>query len=174
MKIKVGSKNPVKENAVKQAFSRYFDDVEVEAVNGNSEVSDMPLTDKEAIQGAINRANNIYQEGYDYFVGLEGGAQDSEHGMFLFGWAAVLDKNKNLGLACSGRFLLPENVADKLRKGEELGPLLSELTNIEHINKKQGAVGLVTHDQITRTKFLEKSTILALVKFINKETYDLE
>ena len=111
MKVLVGSKNPTKINATKRAFSKYWKNVEVMARDIESSVSDMPTTDKECIQGAINRAKNAITKEVDFSVGAEGGALDTKYGMFVFAWAAILDKNGNIGLGNSGRFLIPEKLA---------------------------------------------------------------
>ena len=71
MKILVGSKNPVKIEATREAFSSYFKDIEVEGVEVKSSVSEQPL-DEETFDGAEHRAKvlkklnendvfNIYQ-----------------------------------------------------------------------------------------------------------------
>lgn len=174
MKVVVGSLNPVKINAVKIAFSKYFDDVNVTGVKAGSNVRDTPLSDKETRQGAINRANNIFDFKNDFSVGLEGGLHETSDGNFLFGWAAILDKNKNIGLGSSGRFLIPNELVKQLKLGKDLGPLISEITGINELGKKQGAVGLATHNVITRTDFLMNATIFALVRFINKDYYNFK
>ena len=44
MRVVVGSKNPVKINATKNAFNHYFDNVDVIGTDVDSEVGDMPNT----------------------------------------------------------------------------------------------------------------------------------
>lgn len=172
MKIVVGSINPVKLNATKCAFSKFFKDVVVQGVNVNSEVSDMPLTREETKKGAITRARKSLELGADYGVGIEGGVHEEENGMFLFGIVAIIDKEKNLGLAGSEGFLLPEKIASRIRKGEELGPVMDEITGMHNVKQNNGAIGYFTKDYVTRTNSFEQSIILALVRFINKDLYE--
>jgi len=174
MKVIVGSKNPVKVNATKAAFSKFFSDVEVKGESVDSGVSDMPLTAKETRLGAINRAKRSLELGADYGVGLEGGVEDTDYGMFLFGRVAIIDKNNNVGLSGAEGFLLPEIIAKRIRQGEELGPVMDDVTGLPDVKKNAGAVGIFTKNEISRTDSFEKSIILALVKFINKEIYGLE
>ncbi len=55
MKVLVGSRNPVKVEATKEAFSQYFDVVEVDGIAVASNVSNQPIED-ETFEGAENRA----------------------------------------------------------------------------------------------------------------------
>ena len=55
MKILVGSQNPVKIEATKEAFSTYFGKVEVRGIKVDSKVSNQPTND-ETFHGARNRA----------------------------------------------------------------------------------------------------------------------
>lgn len=174
MKIIVGSKNPVKLNATKNAFSNFFKDVEVQGVDINSGVSDMPLTREETKKGAINRAKKSLELGADYGVGIEGGVHEEEHGMFLFGMVAIMDKEKNLGLAGSEGFLLPEKIAARIRNGEELGPVMDEITGMQNVKQNNGAIGYFTKDHVTRTNSFEQSINLALVRFVNKDLYEIK
>jgi len=55
MKILVGSKNPVKIESVKEAFEKYYDEVEVTGFSVESNVPAQPYND-ETFFGAENRA----------------------------------------------------------------------------------------------------------------------
>ena len=62
----VGSKNPVKIDAVREAFAFYFDSVILQGISVESYVSDQPINEETFI-GAENRAkelqkiNNVYK-----------------------------------------------------------------------------------------------------------------
>jgi len=75
MKVYVGSKNRVKIEAVKSAFSKFFEkDVEVIGVSVDNGVGKQPY-DEQTWKGAINRAKNAmkeYRDG-DFWVGIESG-----------------------------------------------------------------------------------------------------
>ena len=51
MKILIGTKNPGKIEGAKQAFEKYFENVEIEGIAVNSEVGDQPFNE-EILQGA--------------------------------------------------------------------------------------------------------------------------
>lgn len=58
MKILMGTKNPGKIQGVKEAFEKYFDNVEIEGIAVESEVGDQPF-DEEILRGAKNRIKNL-------------------------------------------------------------------------------------------------------------------
>ena len=146
MIISVGSTNPTKVDAVKRVVKKLFSDCEVKGVIVSSKVNDMPLTDEETIQGAKNRALNALGKS-NYGVGIEGGVNDTTHGMFLCAWIAVTDGIKT-GLSCTGKILIPKDIATELRNGKELGPLMSERTGVEKVNHHEGTFGLLTNGLI--------------------------
>ena len=46
MKVLMGTKNPGKIEGAKQAFERYFNNVEIEGIPVNSDVGDQPLNEE--------------------------------------------------------------------------------------------------------------------------------
>ena len=58
MKILIGTKNPGKIEGTKQAFEKYFDNVEIEGIAVDSNVGDQPINE-EILQGAKNRVKNL-------------------------------------------------------------------------------------------------------------------
>ena len=72
LRVKVGSSNPVKVNAVKKAFGKYFKGVKVQGAAVDSGVREQPLTLFQILQGAKNRAKNTFCD-CDYSVGIESG-----------------------------------------------------------------------------------------------------
>ena len=58
MKVLMGTKNPGKIEGAKQAFEKYFDEVEVQGIAVESEVSNQPF-DADIVKGAKNRVKNL-------------------------------------------------------------------------------------------------------------------
>ncbi|MBS1266451.1 MAG: Non-canonical purine NTP phosphatase [Candidatus Woesearchaeota archaeon] len=174
MKIAVGSKNPVKIRAVKVALAKVWPENKVIGFDAPSRVSEQPKTENEAIRGAKNRAK-FCLENYqvDIAVGIEGFTVESDHGMFVSAWVAVLDNNNNntIGLGNAGRFLLPKNISAKIRAGGELGPLMDQFFGDTNLKQKSGAVGVFTNGIVNRDSMLERGVILALTKFMNPDYY---
>jgi len=172
MKIAVGSKNPVKIKAVETAFKRFWTEVSVVGLEVDHGASIQPSSQKEAILGATKRAQlALEQAKADYGVGLEGNTFDSEQGMFLDGWVVIVNKHGEKGIANAGSLMMPEKIAKEVRKGKELGPVTDELFGHDNIKQKEGTVGMLTNNAITRTDAFEKGVIYALARFLNPKYY---
>jgi inosine/xanthosine triphosphatase len=166
--VSVGSLNPVKVAAVANVVRRLWPSATVAGIAAPSGVAVQPLTDEEAISGALNRARvalaaNEAQLG----VGLEGNTVESAYGMFTTGWAAVVDQRGVVGLGSSGRLPLPEPVALAVRQGRELGLVMDELVGEVNTKQRQGAVGILTHGLISREGALEIAVLYALARFLH-------
>lgn len=150
MDIIIGSKNPAKIQAVKQVFTE--DIYSFKEIDARSGVSDQPFSDEETIEGAINRATDALIIGQGQIgIGLEGGVEDTEYGLFLCNWGALVTESKPPIIAGGARILLPEGIAERLRSGEELGPVMEEFTNQQNIGKGEGAIGVFTYGVIPRS-----------------------
>jgi inosine/xanthosine triphosphatase len=151
MKIIIGSNNPAKVAAVKNAF--HYQQTEFISLDIPSGVKEQPFSDEETIKGAINRAVGALQMGNgDIGIGLEGGVQESTQGLLLCNWGALASKNREPIIAGGARFLLPAEIAKKLRAGEELGPVMEDYAKRENVRKNEGAVGIFTNGLINRSE----------------------
>ena len=173
-KFFVASNNPVKIEATVSGFQKMFPDEQfkVESAAVSSGVSDQPMSNKETLQGAINRVNNGFQSkpDADYWVGIEGGIEYENSEMAAFAWVVI--KSKRLtGKAKSGTFFLPKKVVQKILEGKEMG-LANDIV-FKQKNSKQnlGAIGILTQNVINRTQLYEHAIMLALVPFKNVELY---
>ena len=166
--IILASHNPVKTRATMAGFHRMFPDLDFDIswVSVPSGVREQPISDEETLRGAINRAQrarNLVRKG-DFWVGIEGGVEQSEHGMLAFAWVVILSNNHE-GKGRTGAFYLPNQVAEIVRSGKELGDADDIVFGRVKSKQKQGAVGLLTEGVIDRTVFYEQAVILALVPF---------
>lgn len=175
MKIAVGSKNPVKVNAVNTAFKEFYKEFELVSLSAPSNVSNMPMSLKETIQGARNRAlYSIKQENADFGIGLEGGCEEIDGKFFLEGIVVILDRNGKEGIGKSSAVVLPESFIKEIRKGKELGEIIDEITNDKNSKQKGGAVSFLTDNKLQREKEFTDAVVFALVPFIKKDLYGLE
>lgn len=177
-KVIVSSKNPVKIAATEKAFAAMFptEKFVFEGVSVASGVSDQPMTDDETFEGAKNRAENALHEypDADYWVGIEGGVENVHDGMTIFGWMAIRSKHKKaLGKARTASFYLPKAVSDLVNKGLELGDADDKIFGDSNSKQKNGSVGLLTGDVLTREDYYVEALIFALIPFIslNKDLY---
>jgi inosine/xanthosine triphosphatase len=149
VKIIIGSKNPAKNQAVKNAFPEK--NFEFVSINIPSGVSEQPFSDEETIKGAVNRAVNALQEGNgDIGIGLEGGVQETSHGLLLCNWGALASKELEPIIAGGARILLPESIAQRLRAGEELGPVMDKYAKMKNVRENEGAIGIFTNSSVNR------------------------
>ncbi|KIL43893.1 DUF84 family protein [Jeotgalibacillus soli] len=150
--IAVGTHNKAKIQAVKEAFSASPEySVHIEGMSVASGVAEQPFSDEETISGAIHRARaakDALQASIG--IGLEGGVTDTSAGLFICNWGALLDRNDEPFVAGGARILLPQAIADRLRNGEELGPVMDDVRQRQNIRHHEGAVGIFTNGRINR------------------------
>lgn len=172
MRISVGSKNPVKIEAVKNAVRKIWADADVVAVECSSGVSEQPTSDDEAITGALTRAElSLQKTGADLGIGLEGCTVDTKYGMFVTGWVVIIDRKGEMGIGGGGRLLLPERIASEVRKGRELGPAMDEFAGVCNIKQKEGVTGILTGNLVLRKDAFERCVIYALTRYMNPDYY---
>lgn len=176
IKVAVGSKNPVKINAVKEAFTNYFDEPIIYSEEVESGVSVQPF-DEETFNGAKNRVNNLITSGNelinscDFFVGIEGGVINYYQKWFGLGVICISDKNKKYSFGTSSLFPLPDIVIEKLKSGMELGNVIDEIQNEFNTKQKHGAVGFLTKGILSRKDLYIPGLISALIPFNNKKMF---
>ena len=171
--IVIASQNPVKIRATLNGFQRMFpaEDFRVQTVTVPSGVSRQPLSDAEALQGALNRAKNAARGAPgDYWVGIEGGVTEAMGEMTAFAWIAIRS-NWQVGKSRTGTFFLPGEVAELVRSGKELGEADDIVFGRNNSKQENGAIGILTGDVVDRTALYEQAVILALVPFKNLELY---
>ncbi|MCA9387101.1 inosine/xanthosine triphosphatase [Candidatus Dojkabacteria bacterium] len=174
-KVIIASKNPVKIETTKLGFGQMFKDqkFEFEGISVPSNVSDQPMSNKETVEGATNRALNAKkeQEGADYWVGIEGGLEDEKGKLVSFAWIVIINKHGYVSKSRTSDFTLPDRVSELIHQGYELGDADDIVFKKENSKQANGSVGILTHDVITRTQLYEHAIIMALIPYVNEELY---
>lgn len=173
IKIVVASKNPVKLDAVKEGLSVFLNQpIELLAVSVDSGVSDQPMSDMETLKGAETRVQNaqIQFPDFDYYVGIEGGVEESNSGLIAFAWV-VISHGEKIGRARTAGFFLPPEVARLVHLGMELGDADDIVFSKQNSKQQNGAVGLLTNDLITRKSLYMPAVQMAFIPFLNPELY---
>jgi inosine/xanthosine triphosphatase len=176
MKVLVGSGNPVKVEAVREAFSKYFGEVEVVPLAVGSGVSGQPTND-ETFEGARNRALRLRAIdgerglGAEFFVGLEGGAVRRYSRWFALGAMCVMDRKGRTGFGLTPHFELPASVAAQLLGGTELGDVMDRITGEDNTKQKGGAIGFLSKGVMDRKSLYVHGLVAALVPFMNEGMY---
>ncbi len=173
-KVIVASKNPVKIAAVKVGFEKMFptQSFEFQGISVPSGVSDQPMTHRETMNGAINRADNAKKEipTADFWVGVEGGIEKMDGNGEAFAWIYVLSESLS-GKGKTGSFFLPKKIMELVDSGMELGHADDLVFDQSNSKQKSGAIGLLTGDVMTRQTLYEPAVIMALIPFKNEEFY---
>jgi len=170
MKIIIGSKNPAKISAVKSSFLQ--DHTEFLSLDIPSGVREQPFSDEETIQGAINRAKGALTAGNgDIGIGLEGGVQETSYGLFICNWGALASREMDPIIAGGARLLLPEEIANRLRAGEELGPVMDDYAKQVNVRKQEGAVGVFTNGMVDRAAMFTHVMRLLIGQYTYKQSH---
>ncbi|WP_338603898.1 DUF84 family protein [Sulfolobus tengchongensis] len=165
--VALGSKNPAKIEAVKEALKILKLDWNLIPVEIDSGVSKQPFCDETYI-GARNRSlNAIKATGADIGIGIEGGICNV-YGKFVayaVVYAMTKDGLENFGISAS--FVLPRSIVSLIFQGKELGEASDIIFNTSNSKVREGAVGLLTNIIDRKTLYVQP-VIFALYPIYNK------
>lgn len=173
LNIIVGSKNPVKVNAAKFAFSQLYPECEISCrgMDAPSNVAEQPLTAAETLLGAQNRVRFCKtQVAADFYVAFEGGVDCFDYGPSTFAYVVIANQQRR-SVGRTAILPLPEKIYQALCDGEELGPLMDSLFDTENIKQKGGAIGLLTNGLESREGSYRQAIILAMAPFLHAELF---
>ena len=175
MKILVGTTNPGKIEGARRAFSKYFDNVEVEGIGVESNVSSQPF-DEEIYIGVKNRVNNLKQYALenkidaDFFAASEAGIT-SLLGEYISLNAVYIESKKGFtSFATSEGFPIPTKYLKEI-KNTELGKVLDRLFDGNKLSDGKGGISILTKGEISRIDLTESAYVMALTKFINNDLW---
>lgn len=167
--VHVGSGNPVKVEAVRNIFSQYFPELEVEGSVTRTSVPDEPWED-DVKRGAKERAWQVMQNA-DIGVGIEAGLFRREDGIYDVQYCAILDKMGRYTFGTGPGFRYPAMIESELRRGSTVGDVFSEKIMGENPGRQGGAIGYLTRGVMKRQQLTESAILAAMVPRINKELY---
>ncbi|MQA02726.1 MAG: inosine/xanthosine triphosphatase [Streptosporangiales bacterium] len=174
MMVAVGSTNPVKTEAARQAFGHAWPgaSLDVEPVTVRSGVPEQPMSDLECIEGARNRAI-LAREALDaeYGVGLEAGLVHVGGLWFNCGWAVVTDATFREGIGSTFRVPVPTVVVRKVERGAELAEVMDEVLG-ENDARSAGYFGVLTGGAVTRLRASTDAVVAALAPFAHQALFD--
>lgn len=175
MKILMGTKNPGKIEGARQAFEKYFTDIEMEGISVKSEVGDQPINE-EIFQGAKNRVKNLKEYARknnieaDFFISSEAGITN-----LLGDWidinAVVIEDSKGFqSVGTSQGFPIPEKYIKEIKK-TELGKVMDKIFSGSELSKGKGGISILTKDEISRIDLTRNAFIMALTSHVNGEIW---
>lgn len=175
MKILIGTKNPGKIEGAKQAFEKYFENIEIEGIPVSSEVGDQPINE-EIFAGAKNRVKNLkkYAEENnikaDYYVASEAGITNLLGEWIDINTAVIENKEGIQTVGTSQGFQIPEKYMEEI-KATELGKVMDKVLNGKELSKGKGGISILTKDVISRIDLTRNAFIMALIGQINGELW---
>lgn len=172
MRIAVGSTNPVKFQAVENAFSHYFTAIEIISIKVDSDVPIQPYNE-EIKKGAENRARKALKAtNAEYSVGLEGGIIELYETAYIAGYCAIINQNFECHGSWGSFWECPPLVLKQLKSTKkELGTVIDELSKRTNTKQTEGAIGIFSKGVIVRELVTRHAVIYALIPFLNEQFY---
>jgi len=177
MNINIGTRNPVKIEAVREAIRDYImmRGSHIKAVDVQSGVHKQPKTLEETINGAMNRAKSAFSE-CTYSFGIESGMMQVPHtksGYMDVTVCAIFD-GKRYHLGMSSCFEYPYEVTRRLfSNGADVNEAAIEagFTDKKAIGTSEGMIGLLTKGRLNRKEYTKQSIMMAMIHLENPEHY---
>ena len=167
MKILIGTKNPGKIEGAKQAFEKYFDNVEIDGISVDSEVGDQPFNE-EILQGAKNRVKKLKK--YDFYVSSEAGITNSLGEWIDINCVVIEDSKGFQSVGTSQGFPIPEKYIEEIKQ-TELGKVMDKIFSRKDLGKGKGGISYLTKDEVSRIDLTRNAFIMALTKHINGDIW---
>lgn len=175
MKVLIGTNNNGKVKGAKQAFEKFYDNVEVVGVSVASGVSDEPVND-EIYQGARNRVNNLVEYAKnnnveaDFFIGVESGITNKLGKWCIIQIAVIKDKNGYESFGTGLAFPVPNKYVKEIID-TDLGIVMDKIFNGNGLKNEKGGISYLTKDVVTRYDLTRDAFIMALTEFINGDVW---
>lgn len=175
MKVLIGTTNPGKIEGAKKAFERYFENVEIEGISVNSNVSDQPVN-KEILTGAKNRVKNLKEYAFknkieaDFYAASEGGISNLLGEWIDINCVVIENKEGLQSVGTSQGFPVPDKYVDEIRK-TNLGKVFDKLYDSKELNKGKGGISFLTKEEVTRIDLTKNAFVMALTKHINGDLW---
>lgn len=175
MKILIGTKNPGKIEGAKLAFEKYFENIEIQGVPVESEVSAQPVNE-EIFQGAKNRVKNLKKYAKennlkaDFFVASEAGITNLLGDWIDINSVVIEDTQGFQTVGTSQGFQIPEKYVEEV-KTLELGKVMDKIFDKHQLGQGKGGISLLTKGEVTRIQLTRDAFLMALIGHINGEVW---
>ena len=175
MKILMGTKNPGKIEGAKQAFERYFEDVQIEGISVESNVGDQPINE-EIFIGAKNRIKNLKEYAKNnnikpsFFIASEAGITNLLGEWIDINAVVIEDSNGFQSVGTSQGFPIPNRYINEIKE-TELGKVMDKIFNGQKLGRGKGGISFLTKDEVTRIDLTKNAFIMALTSHINGEVW---
>lgn len=175
MKILMGTKNPGKIEGAKQAFEKYFDNVEIEGIPVSSNVGDQPLNE-EILKGAKNRVRNLKEYAInnnieaDFYISSEAGITNLLGEWIDINAVVIEDSEGFQSVGTSQGFPIPNKYIDEIKE-TELGKVMDKIFSEKNLGKGKGGISFLTKNEVSRIDLTRDAFIMALTSHINENIW---
>lgn len=176
LRIAVGTDNPVKVEAVRDAFAAAFPKLRtrVRLVRVRSGVPEQP-TGHDTFAGAETRARAALrrQPAFDYAVGIEAGLVHVPYldRHFDVQCVFIVDKQGGVSASHGGGFYYPRDIEKKILAGRTVSDVLGPVAGDPRLGSTTGAVGFLSRGAIDRKELTRHAMLLALLPRISRRLY---
>lgn len=176
MKVLIATKNQGKTEGAKSALLRFFDNVEIQSISVESDVSEQPVND-EIYTGAKNRVKNFKKYAKennieaDLYLSVESGINNLLGRWMITSIAVIEDDNDFESYGASPSFPVPDSLAQEVINTDLSQVMNKVLPRDDERHNKGGGIQLLTHGEISRIDLTESAFIMALTKYINEDIW---
>jgi len=175
MKIAIWTTRKAKVEGIKEGINKcpYFKNVEVEYILEKvpSDISDMPLSLEEIMQGSKNRARNLKKKWIEanFYIWIEGWTYILQDKAYLLGIVYIENKEGEGHFGFSPAIEVPEKIRKMLyEKWKELWPIMEELSWVIDIRSENGSMGAWSDDMLQRKDEFVQAFQSGISPFFNK------
>ena len=175
MKILMGTKNPGKIEGARQAFEKYFDNIDIEGIAVESNVGAQPVNE-EILQGAKNRIKNLKKYANnnnikaDFYIASEAGITNLLGEWIDINAVIIEDRNGFQSFGTSQGFPIPDKYIDEIKE-TELGKVMDRIFKGKELGKGKGGISFLTRDVVTRIELTKNAFVMALTSHINGDMW---
>lgn len=157
---------------MKNVFERALGPTEVRLISVESGVPLQPFDDETA-KGACERAKKALLNA-DFGVGIEAGLIWHKELKLYFDvqFCAIVSQDGKVTVGHGAGFVYPPRVIERVLAGRPVGEVMSELTGIEKLGHKIGAIGYLSKNLLTREQLTEQAVLMALIPRLRPELYE--
>ena len=181
-RVRVGSQNAAKLEAVRRGLAPFFEEVVIEGVAAASGVSEQPIGFSEIVSGARARARESFRlEDCDLAVGIEDGlvaVAEAATGYINLGCCVLFDgKEESIGL--SAGFEYPPSCVDaatgssRVPVGDHFDAVFKTPAGWADPGRGAGNIGRLTGGALTRADYGAQAVTCALVRWLHPELYQI-
>ena len=176
MNVLIATKNQGKIEGAKRALSNYFDNIQIDGIAVESDVSDQPVNNDIYI-GAKNRVKNLKKYAKennikaDLYLSIESGINNLLGRWMITNIAVIEDNDKFESYGTSPSFPVPDRLVQEIID-TDLSQVMNKIfEKDDERHNKGGGIQLLTHDKISRIDLTEAAFIMALTKYINSNNW---